>query len=172
MRQFLAQTHALERLRHQLDWTLPHNGKTMTLRPPEHLTPTFGLTTPHSARAAADLAEGLEAIEKARAEALEAKTARGLVNRIVEQIRSFEGSLEKNQEVGIRLVSFGQTIVIHVKDIDYEQPNMVIFIGFADDAQPVRLIQHMSQLSFLLTRVPRLNPNEERQPIGFKVRGE
>ena len=49
---------------------------------------------------------------------------------------------------------------------------MVIFKGRTDDAQPVRLIQHMSQLSFLLTRVPRLNPEEERRPIGFKVRGE
>ena len=144
----------------------------MTLQPHEHLIQPLGLTIPHSARFAAELAEAAEALERARAEALEAKTARGLVKRIMEQIRSFEHSLEENQEVGIRLVSFGQTIVIHVTDIDYEQPNMVIFIGRTDDAQPVRLIQHMSQLSFLLTRVPRLNPKEERQPIGFKVRGE
>src|SRR5207245_11405340 len=100
MRQFLAQTHALERLRHQLDWTLPSNGKTMTLRPPEHLTPTFGLTTPPSARAAAVLAEALEAIEKARAAALEATTPRGLVTWTCERIRRFECSLHTRRGVG------------------------------------------------------------------------
>ena len=127
---------------------------------------------PHVRRPGQDLQEGLEAIHRARAEAAEAPTARRAVNRILEEIRDFEANLDEASEVGILLVSFASSSVLYVEDIGFLQPNLIIFYGHLEDQSAVRLIQHLSQLSFLLTRVPRLEPEKPRRPIGFHVEDE
>jgi len=105
----------------------------------------------------------------AQAESAEASTARRAVLHLEEQIREFEEELDDESDVGIKLVSFGQTMVVHIETVSHIQPNLIVFVGNLDDeAGPrVRLVQHMSQLSFLLVGLPRREPEKPRRPIGF-----
>jgi hypothetical protein len=103
---------------------------------------------------------------RARAEAAEAPTARRAVQRIVKEIQDFEAGLDDGSEVGIRVVSL-PGIIIHVDDIRHSQPNLVIFEGHSESLEPIRLMQHLSQLSFVLMRVSRLEPDKPRRRIGF-----
>ena len=98
-----------------------------------------------------------------------AQSAEGLLIRLAESIREFEARLDPEVEVGMSLASFGQTITIHVKAVGHIDPNLIVIEGFTAAEEPVRLVQHMSQLSFLLMSVPRLAPETPRQPIGFSV---
>jgi hypothetical protein len=110
----------------------------------------------------------------AQAESAEASTARRAVLHLEAEIREFEAELDdESQGVGVQLVAFGQTTVVHVTLIDHIQPNLIVFIGKLDETgAPVKLIQHMSQLSFMLVRVPRLDPETPRRPIGFTTTEE
>lgn len=122
-----------------------------------------------SARTLAAESERRRRIARAAAEAVEANSASGLVKLLVAEIHAFEETLDPASDVGLLLVSFGQANTFRVVSLGFIQPNLVVFEGDAPDGKPVRLIQHMSQLSFLLTRIPRANPEEPRRPIGFNV---
>lgn len=124
---------------------------------------------PTNATEAASQADQLKRMSEALAEAADAKSARGLVKRLAAEIAAFEKTLDKTSDVGMRLVSFGQVNVFRVTALRYVQPNLVVFEGLSDNGQHLRLVQHMSQLSFLLTRLPRPDPEAPRQPIGFHV---
>ena len=88
--------------------------------------------------------------------------------RLVKLINDFDEDLDKEHEVGIRLVSFGQTVKIHVYDIGYYNPSLIIFWGFLENREPVQLIQHVSQISFLLLALKRLDPSKPKRKIGFQ----
>lgn len=123
----------------------------------------------HKLPAVRTLDERFQEMIHAQAEAAEASTARRAVLRLEEQIREFEAELDDDSEgVGIQLVSFGQKMIVHIQTINHIQPNLIVFTGRLDETgAPVRLIQHMSQLSFLLLSLRRLEPEEPRRPIGF-----
>lgn len=120
-----------------------------------------------SAKMAAAMHEALEANARAQAKTDFAKSAGGAAEALFDHIKEFEAQTDRAMEVGVRLVSFGQALTVHVSRVGYTQPNIVWFEGKLPDESPVRLVQHFSQLSFLLTRVPRLDPASERKPIGF-----
>jgi hypothetical protein len=84
-------------------------------------------------------------------------------------IENFDKELEQEQEVGIQLVNFGQTVVFHLEDMRYWDPSMISFKGKLENDHPVELIQHVSQISILLTSLPRKNPDEPKKPIGFQI---
>lgn len=86
-------------------------------------------------------------------------------DRVVKLITEFEKTLDEEHEVACQLVSFGQTVVIHVTGLTYWNPKMVIFNGQLDDGSRVQLVQHVSQVSFLLLAAKKLNPKPNR--IGF-----
>ena len=117
------------------------------------------------ASSAAQLAE----LSTIAAEAAEERSAEGFVRRILARVKAFEATLDANHEVGLKLVSFGQAVTIHVDRLAAVEPSLIVFIGKTGDGQPVQLVQHMSQVSFLLTALPRLAPEEPRKPIGFEV---
>lgn len=85
---------------------------------------------------------------------------------IMEEIRAFEEGLDENHEVAIKLTSFGQSITLAVTDIGYANPSTLFFYGFVGDQQAT-LIQHMSQLNFLLLAVPKEDPEKPARRIGF-----
>lgn len=89
---------------------------------------------------------------------------------IEQQIQSFEAELEKLQDsslyVGLWLAAFGQQRLIFVKSIEFDEPCLIIFHGYDNDGAPLKLIQHVSQLSFLLEARKRVT-DEPRKPIGF-----
>lgn len=101
------------------------------------------------------------------AAAAEANYASEFHRRLVDWINRFDKELDTEHEVGVRLVSFGQSVVFHLKDLTFWNPSLLSFRGVTDDGQPVELIQHVSQISVLLTKLPRKNPDEPRRPLGF-----
>lgn len=92
--------------------------------------------------------------------------------RLSEWIGNFDKSLDNKHEVGVRLVSFGQTVIFHLRAIGYYNPSLIAFSGETDDGQPVELIQHVSQISILLMKMKRKNPETPKKPIGFQTEGE
>ena len=80
-------------------------------------------------------------------------------------IREFERSLDEEHEVGIMLTNFGQTVLMQVTQITYEYPVLMVFKGFVNGREAT-LIQHVNQLSFLLTTVEK-EPDRPKRQIGF-----
>lgn len=87
--------------------------------------------------------------------------------RLIKWINDFDASLDQANEVGIRLVTFGQTVVFRLHNIGYWNPSLISFSGATEDGSPVELIQHVSQISVLLMKLPRKDPSKPKQPIGF-----
>lgn len=98
--------------------------------------------------------------------ALENKASK-FCEKLADIIRQFQNQIDEQCEVGMRLVTFGQAVVIHVEAIGYYDPSLVRFRGKTGDGAAVELVQHVSQINFLLTVVPKLNPEEPSRPIGF-----
>lgn len=79
----------------------------------------------------------------------------------------FDKGLNQEHEVGVKLVNFGQTVQFTVHNIGYFNPKLICFYGEMPDGSPIQLIQHVNQISFLLTAVQRKNPEQPKRPIGF-----
>ena len=80
-------------------------------------------------------------------------------------VADFQASLDEEHEVGAKLVSFGHSITFHVQQLGFTKPNIVTFVGLMESGERVQLIQHVSQLSFLLVAVKKLG--ERPTKIGF-----
>ena len=116
-----------------------------------------------SGLARAPKGEDLEAIVKN----MQAGLASELGDRLYEKIQDYDAKLDNTQEVGVRLVNFGQAVVFHLEAMECVNPSLICFIGTTTDGQPVELIQHVTQLSILLTKVSRRDPSKPKEPIGF-----
>ena len=91
--------------------------------------------------------------------------------KIVEQIRDFEAELDDEHEVALHLASFGTSMVMAVTDIGYQNPDMLYFYGTVN-GQVAQLIQHISQLNFLLLAVKKAVPSAPPRRIGFALDAE
>lgn len=86
---------------------------------------------------------------------------------LMEYISEFENNLDDTQEVALKLACFGQTIILNVTYIGYHNPSLIQFCGYSD-GKYCELIQHVSQLNFLLMAVPKSEPEKPARRIGFK----
>lgn len=84
---------------------------------------------------------------------------------LVKYIKEFEESLDSEHEVGLLLTNFGKTVTMQVTEIGYEKSVLMIFKGYVDGRMST-LIQHISQLNFLLTSLPK-DDSRPKQRIGF-----
>jgi len=82
-------------------------------------------------------------------------------------VLAYDSALGEDYEVGVRLVNFGQTVTFAIHSISYNDPSLIIFKGAADDGAPIELIQHVSQISILLTSLNRKNKEQPKRRIGF-----
>ncbi len=80
-------------------------------------------------------------------------------------IKDFESTLDTEHEVGVLLTNFGQSIVMQVTEISYEESVLMIFKGYVNGKMST-LIQHVSQLNFLLTSIEK-EPDRPKRTIGF-----
>lgn len=80
-------------------------------------------------------------------------------------IVNFENSLDSEHEVGIMLTNFGQSITMHVTQISYEKSVLMVFKGYVNGKFST-LIQHVSQLNFLLMSIEK-EPDRPKRTIGF-----
>lgn len=82
-------------------------------------------------------------------------------------ISDFEAELAQEHEICLRLVSFGSAVQFHLESIGYWNPALICFRGRLDDGTPVKLVQHVNQISILLMAAKRTDTSTPRQPIGF-----
>ena len=87
---------------------------------------------------------------------------------IKKYIEEFEDSLDTEHEVGVMLTNFGQSVLMQVTEIGYEKSVMLVFKGYVN-GKPSTLIQHISQLNFLLTSMDRKEPEKPKRKIGFRM---
>jgi hypothetical protein len=94
-------------------------------------------------------------------------TAKSLFNELMARIQRFESELNQEYEVGMKLVSFGQATQFSVSHLGYTDPSIIWFAGVLSDGSSVELIQHVSQISFLLLAIQRPHPEKPKPQIGF-----
>lgn len=87
---------------------------------------------------------------------------------IVEQIKEFQDGLSDELDVCVQLASFGSSILMYVTDIGYQNPDVLYFWGHIN-GNKAQLIQHMSQLNFLLMAVKKEKPEDKPKRIGFLI---
>ena len=87
---------------------------------------------------------------------------------IMERIKEFEDELDTDHEVAIKLASFGQSITLSVTDVGYYNPDILVFHGYVGE-RFATLVQHVSQLSFLLLSAQKRDPEKPPRRIGFVV---
>lgn len=80
-------------------------------------------------------------------------------------IMNFEKSLDAEHEVGIWLTHLGHSVLMQVTEIRCEEPVLMVFKGYVDGREAT-LIQHINQLNFLLTSIPK-EPDRPKRKIGF-----
>ena len=88
--------------------------------------------------------------------------------KLKEEIEEFQSGLSDDVDVCVQLASFGTSILMQVTDIGYQNPDILYFWGYVNGNE-AQLIQHMSQLNFLLMAVKKENPEDEPKRIGFIV---
>lgn len=87
---------------------------------------------------------------------------------IKKYIEKFQSELDSEHEVGLLLTNFGQSVLMHVTNIGYEESVLMVFQGYVN-GQESTLIQHISQINFLLTSVPKAEPEKPARRIGFDI---
>ena len=80
-------------------------------------------------------------------------------------IQDFERSLDAEHEVGIMMTNFGQSVLMQVTQVTYEDPVLMVFKGYVSGREAT-LIQHINQLNFMLTTVEK-EPDRPKRQIGF-----
>lgn len=96
--------------------------------------------------------------------------AKWMHERLVRSIVKFEEGLNEAQEIGARLVNFSEREPIHISDVGYWGPDLVIFYGTNADGRPVELLQHVTQVSVLLVALPKEHAEPRR--IGFALQSK
>jgi hydroxypyruvate isomerase len=84
---------------------------------------------------------------------------------LAKQIKKFEGQTSEQEVVAAMLASFGQSVTLHIHRIRLSG-QMICMEGITDSGSPATLVQHYTQASILLLKVPKA-PQEEKRPIGF-----
>lgn len=92
--------------------------------------------------------------------------------RLTRWINDFDSALDQEHEVGVRLVSFGQSVTFHLESLGYWNPSLILFRGTLEAGEPVELIQHVSQISVLLMKVKRRDPGAPKRKIGFNLESD
>ncbi|UUW72355.1 DUF6173 family protein [Pseudomonas oryzihabitans] len=87
--------------------------------------------------------------------------------RIIQWVNDFHRDIGDEYEVGGQLVSFGREVTFSFTSVGYWNPSLISFVGTTSNGDPVELVQHVSQISILLIRQRRINPEEPKRPIGF-----
>ena len=109
----------------------------------------------------------LQPIRTAATQNIHDNRASELSRHILDEIQEYDAALDAEHEVGVQLVSFGQTVIFHLEGMKYANPSLILFSGTLDTGEPVELIQHVSQISILLTKLRRRQPEKPKKPIGF-----
>ena len=101
------------------------------------------------------------------AEIAMSNSAEAISQRLFEAIRAYQYSLPDKEDVALQVVTFGSNTTILVERIGYIGSNLVVFGGKDSSGKLLELIQHISQLSFLMMVAPKPAVEEPKRQIGF-----
>lgn len=94
--------------------------------------------------------------------------ANTIAEEILTAVNTYNRNLDEDHEVGVMLASFGQTVSVNITHVGYQGSKLIKFKGFlSDNGTPVELLQHVSQLNFLLISLEREHKEEPKKAIGF-----
>lgn len=86
---------------------------------------------------------------------------------IYKELLNYQASLPDTEDVAMSIVQFNESTTILVDSIGYIGYNLIRFLGTDNLGKPLELIQHVSQLNFLLMVVPKPEKEPEKRKIGF-----
>ena len=95
--------------------------------------------------------------------------AEEVYHHLIARVKEFQESLPANHELGIQLANFGAERAVHVRGMGYRNPNIIEFYGLLDGRTQVAVVQHVSQLNFMLVAVPPV-PEQPPYRIGFQAK--
>jgi Family of unknown function (DUF6173) len=93
--------------------------------------------------------------------------AKNAIDAIFQEIADFELGLDDEHELGMSVVGGPTGLCIHVREVYRFGNDKLIFNGIDTNHSPVRLVQHISQLNFLMLAVK--IAGDEPVRIGFHV---
>ena len=88
--------------------------------------------------------------------------------RLSKLIEDFEKGLDKDDEVGARIVGLPGDGAMSIEDVGFWGPDFILFTGKNADGTPVRLIQHYGQINVFLD-VRRKPEERPARRIGFQL---
>jgi hypothetical protein len=88
--------------------------------------------------------------------------------RLVHRIAAFEKDLAPDEEIGARLASFGQSVLIAIVDLGFHNPNLIVIYGTTPQGDRCTLLQHQNQVNILLVAM-KVPDGKEPTRIGFKL---
>lgn len=97
----------------------------------------------------------------------EGSVAQIVAQNIFEEIVRYQSKLPEKDDVVMCIVQQNQSTIIHVDSIGYIGYNIIRFGGLDNSGKPLELLQHVSQLNFLLRVEPKPNSEVPKRRIGF-----
>lgn len=89
--------------------------------------------------------------------------------RLSRLIQEFETNLDKDEEIGARVVGLPGDGTMQIVDVGFWGPDLIMFFGRNADGKPVRLIQHYTQLNVVLSALKKPEDQPEPNRIGFRL---
>lgn len=96
-------------------------------------------------------------------------TAEKVAQYIYNEVINYQNNLPDPTDVALNIVQFNQSTIILVDAIGYIGYNLIKFVGKDSSGNPLELVQHVSQLNFLLTVVQKPAPTIPKRQIGFQT---
>lgn len=82
-------------------------------------------------------------------------------------VARFQSTLDQEHDVGLMLTNLGTSVLMEVREISVAEAHIIVFKGRVNGIDST-LIQHISQLNFLLTAIPK-PVDKPRNVIGFRT---
>lgn len=104
-----------------------------------------------------------------RSEQFQMGNANILYEQLVERIKKFDNSINEDYEIGVKLACYGTPFQFYLTGLGYENPYLIIFKGLLEDGSPIELLQHVSQINFVLIKLRKQEPEKPKRKIGFMI---
>ena len=88
--------------------------------------------------------------------------------RLVIYIRNFEAQLDGAHEMAMGFAGSAAGI-LRIEGVGFYDPDILTFYGRDEDGLKTQLVQHVSQLSFILRAVPKQESEAPPRRIGFAM---
>ena len=94
--------------------------------------------------------------------------ARWAYERLILYIQNFEKQLDQDHEVAMGFAG-SDAGIMRIEGLGYFDPDVLTFYGTNEAGTRAQLIQHVSQLSVMLTAMPKSPEQAEANRIGFQL---